>query len=176
MTSPSQLSAWADRILDSLDETGISSASVVTWMQNNLYQLNLALSTGFITNSSGYIDPGLNQSESGIYEQMYFCHYFGKKGNSTLGAFALDWTEIRSEEGDVIRRVSKNEVSKNYFGQQKECKIQLKELIEWYQSENLVMAGQILLGDRGNIADGDQMTHHQPPTDIYTSHSTVWRG
>lgn len=174
MTSPAQLSVWADRMLESLDETGVTNTSVVTWLQTNLFRLNLALETGFITNSSGYIDPDMVPNESGIYEQMYYCYYYGKKANQMLGANAYDWTEIRGEDQGSIRKVSKNEIAKTYRAQAAECKIQLKELIDWYSQQDMMLVGQILLGDRGNIADGDLMDYCQPPTE-YTSHSTVWR-
>jgi hypothetical protein len=175
MISPSNLSTWADRILDSLDETGISNASVVTWMQNNLYRLNLPLGTGFICNSSGYIEPDMNQYESGIYEQQYFCYYYKKKANQFLGAAGYDWTEIRGEEDGSIRRVSRNEVAKTYMQNGKECEVQLKDLINWYIEQDITLVGQILLGDRGDIAAGDQMSYNQPPNQYISDYSTVWR-
>lgn len=174
MTSPAQLSGWADRMLDSLGETGVTTTSVVVWLQNNLFRLNLALETGFITNSSGYIDPDMTQNESGIYEQMYYCSYYNKQANMMLGANGYDWTEIRGEDQGSIRRVSKNEIAKVYRAQTADCKIQLSELIDWYTSQDLMLAGQILLGDRGDIASGDLLDYCQPPTE-YTTHSTVWR-
>ena len=175
MISPTQLSTWADRLLDSLDETGIPNSWVVTWFQNNLYKLNSALGTGFITNSSGYIEPDMNQFESGIYEQQYFCQYYKKKANANLGASAWDWTEIRGEDQGSIRKVSKNEVAKTYMQMSKDCELSLSQLIEWYQSNNASVAAQILLGDRGDIAAGDMMYLCQPPNQYIDYHSTVWQ-
>jgi hypothetical protein len=175
MTSPYQLSVWAERILDSLDETGIANSLVVTWFQNNLYKLNLALGTGFVTNSSGYIEPDMNQFESGIYEQQYFCYYYKKKANANLGASSWDWTEIRGEDQGTIRKVSKNETAKTYLQLSKECEQSLKDLIEWYAEQDMVMVGQILLGDRGDIASGDLMYNYQPPNQYFDYHSTIWQ-
>lgn len=172
MASPSQLSGWAGRILESLDETGISTGRVVTWLQNNLYKINNALSTGFYT-EDGYISPEMTMNESGIYEQMYICDYYTKKGNAALGAFAYDWTEIQGDKQGSIRRVSKNEVAKTYQQYAKECKSELKELIEWYQGQNQTFVAQILLNDRGQTADGGLIDYHQPPTHLY-SNSTIW--
>lgn len=175
MTSPAALSTWADRILDSLDETGISNASVVTWMQNNLYRLNLAVGTGFICNSSGYIEPDMNQYESGIYEQQYFCYYSRKKANQLRGAAGYDWTEIRGEQDGSMRRVSRNEAAKGYLQDAKDCEVQLKDLIDWYIQQDITLVGQILLGDRGDIAAGDQLCYSQPPNEYISQSSTIWR-
>lgn len=174
MTSPAALSTWADRILDSLDETGISNASVVTWMQNNLYRLNLAVGTGFVCNSSGYIEPDMNQYESGIYEQQYFCYYYKKKANQFLGAAGYDWTEIRGEQDGSIRKVSRNEIARTYMTSAKTCQDSLAELIKWYQEQDVMLMGQILLGDRGDLAAGDQLSYGQPPTQYIPSTSTIW--
>jgi hypothetical protein len=172
MASPSQLSGWAGRVLESLDETGISTGRVVSWFQNNLYKVNNALSTGFYT-EGGYILPDMTSNESGIYEQMYICDYYSKKANSALGAFAYDWTEIRGEDQGSIRRVSRNEVAKTYQAQAKECKVDLNELITWYQDQGRTLVSQILLNDRGAIADGGLMDYCQPPTHLYHN-STIW--
>ena len=172
MASPSQLSGWAGRILESLDETGISTGRVVTWLQNNLYRVNNALSTGFYT-EGGYILPDMTMNESGIYEQMYVCDYYSKKANLALGAFAYDWTEIRGEDQGSIRRVSKNEVAKSYQAQAKECKVDLKELINWYQEQDQTLVAQLLYSDRGQFADGGLMDYCQPPTHLYNN-STIW--
>lgn len=172
MASPSQLSGWAGNILETLEETGISTGRVVSWFQNNLYKLNNILSTGFYT-EDGYILPEMTTNESGIYEQMYICDYFNKKGNAALGAFAYDWTEIRGEDQGTIRRVSRNEIAKTYQQYAKDCKADLKELISWYEEQNQILVGQLLYSDRGQFADGGLMDYHQPPTHMY-SNSTIW--
>ena len=172
MTSPSQLSGWAGRILETLDETGISTGRVVSWFQNNLYRINSSLSTEFYVDS-GAIEPDMTMNQSGIYEQMYICDYYSKKANSALGAFAYDWTEIRGEDQGSIRRVSRNEVAKTYQSMAKECKADLNNLILWYEEAQAIVLGQILLNDRGQIGDGGLMAYHQPPTNYYDN-STIW--
>jgi len=172
MASPSQLSGWAGRILESLDEAGITTGRVVSWLQNNLYKINNALSTGFYS-EDGYILPEMTLNESGIYEQMYICDYYEKKGNSALGAFAYDWTEIQGDKQGSIRRVSRNETAKTYRSYANDCRANLKELINWYQEQDRVLIGQILINDRGQIADGGLLEYHQPPTHYY-GNSTIW--
>lgn len=172
MASPSELSGWAGRLLESLDETVISTGRVVSWFQNNLYHINSALSTGFYLND-GSILPEMTTNESGIYEQMYICDYYTKKGNAALGAFAYDWTEIKGEDQGTIRRVSKNEVAKTYQQYSKDCKTDLKQLIKWYEERTQVLLGQVLYRDRGQMADEGLMDYSLPPTHMY-SHSTIW--
>lgn len=173
MPSPSELSGWAGRILDSLDETTVTTGRVVTWLQNNLYQLNLAIETEFYV-EDGYILPDMIATESGIYEQMYICDYFSKKANANLGANAYDWTEIDGDKQGKIRRVSKNEVAKTYRALGTDCKEQLKKLIDWAQEQDLVLAGQILYNDRGEIAQGGLICECSPPTDLVSCYSTIW--
>lgn len=174
MTSPAALSDWAVRILDNLDETGIAVPFVVTWLQNNLYRLNFALGTGFVCDSSGYISPDMNQYESGVYENQYFCYYYQKKMNQLLGAAGYDWTEIRGEDDGSIRKVSRNEAAKTYRTMYQDCQTSLKELIQWYQEQDIMLVGQILLGDRGDLAAGDTMMYKQPPNQYVSSASTIW--
>lgn len=172
MASPSELSGWAGRLLESLDETYISTGRVVSWFQNNLYYINNALSTGFYL-ENGYILPQMTTNEAGIYEQMYICDYYTKKGNAALGAFAYDWTEIRGDDQGTIRRVSKNEVAKTYKQYSIDCRIDLKQLIKWYEQQTQLLLGQVLYNDRGQMADGGLMEYSLPPTHMYLN-STIW--
>lgn len=169
--SPSDLSGWIIRVHENLDETGISTSRGVSWFQNNLYKINIALETGFYT-ETGWIYPSMTQNESGLYEQMYICDYYNKKGNSALGAFAYDWTRIEGDKQGGISRVSKNEVAKTFLQYAKDCKSQLNELIRWIEEEDLILVGQVLLRDRDDIAQGDLMAY-SPPSHLY-SNSTVW--
>jgi hypothetical protein len=175
MTSPPQLSGWVIRIHEYLSETGISTARAVSWMQNNLYRLNLALSTTFYTDGTGYINPDMDSNQSGIYEHMYVCDYYSKKANENAGAGAFDWTEMEGDKQGRIRRVSRNEVSKTYQMQNKDCSAALKDLIRLYKQGNLLLLGQILYNDRGQIADGGLMDLHSPATN-YGSNPADNRG
>ncbi len=175
MTCAAELHVWAERILESLDETGVTTSHVVTWFQNNLYQLNLAISSAFYT-TGGCIIPDMEPVHSGLYENMYFCYYFNKKANSALGAFAMDWTEIEGEKQGKIRRVSRNEVAKTYRLAAQDCKASLAELIKAYNEGNgAVLAGQVLYGDRGQVADHGLMHLDDPISEYRSPYSTVWR-
>lgn len=174
-TTPAQLSEWAERILESIDETGIGAARTVTWLQHNLYRLNSALSTGFYL-ESGNIYPDMPQGVSGIYEEMYYCDYLNKKANAALGVHSYDWTEISGDEQGTIRRVSKNEVAKTYRTMSKDCQERLDKLVKWYLGTltDIVFAGQVLYGDRGTVADFGLINFHAPPTEYYSNNNTVW--
>jgi hypothetical protein len=174
MTTPAQLLTWSERILDSLSETGIAAASVVTWFQNSLYKLNLALGSGFYT-ESGNILPDMSPNISGIYEEIYYCYYLNRKATQNLGAGAWDWTEIAEDNQGRIRKVSRNEIAKSYQAQAKDCKQTLEELIEWFQQgEGHTLVGTILYGDRGQVADHGLIGYHDPPTTVRSPYNTVW--
>lgn len=170
--TPSEISGWAGRILESLDETVLTTGRVVSWLQNNLYQINLALGTAFYT-QAGYIEPSMYPTESGIYEQMYICDYYTKKANAALGANSYDWTEIAGDKQGTIRRVSKNEVAKTYRTQSTDCKTSLKELILWFQEQDITLASQILYNDRGEVSNDGLIPLCYPPAEYYCT-STVW--
>lgn len=170
--SPSDQSGWIERVHETLSETGISVSRGVSWLQNNLFRINLALETGFYS-LTGYIYPDMTPNESGLYEQMYICDYYSKKANSALGAFAYDWTEIQGDKQGSIRRVSRNEIAKTYLQFAKDCKVNLAELIDWMKTNDAILLGQITLGFRDDVAQQDLM-QYCPPSELY-SNSTIWR-
>ncbi len=175
MTCAAELNVWAERLLESLDETGVTTARVVTWFQNNLYKLNLSLGTSFYT-ESGCLLPELTLNQSGIYETIYICEYFHRKANANLGAAAWDWTEIEGDKQGKIRRVSRNEIAKNYRTLANDCKVSLAELIKAYnEGDGVTLAGQVLYGDRGQVADHGLMHLDDPISEYRSPYSTVWR-
>ena len=176
MICPGELSTWAERILDSLDETGITTSSVVVWMSNHLYLINTAIGSGFYTNGSGYIEPDFSPNVSGLYESMYVCYYYNKKANSALGAFSSDWTEIEGEKQGKIRRVSRNEVSKTYRLMAQDCRSSLAELIKAYnENDGTTLVGQVLMGDRGQVADHGLMALSDPVSVYHNPYSVISR-
>ncbi len=161
MASPADLTGWAIRILDYLDESGISVSSTVSWLQNNLYRINLAIGSGFYT-ESGYILPEMSPTVSGLYENQYYCFYYNKKANSTVGAFAYDWTSIEGADQGSIRRVSKNEVAKTYRSLATDCQAALADMVKAYNEGDVTALGQILWGWRGEVAGNDLLCPCEP--------------
>ena len=177
MATAAELSVWAERILQSLDETTISSTRLVTWLQTNLYRINLAVGSGYYLEDNGSILPAMSAPISGLYEEIYYCDYLNKKANALVGAFAYDWTEIEGDKQGKIRRVSKNEGAKTYTIMAKDCQTRLKDLIRWYNSQfndSIMCAGQVLYGDRGEVADTGLRNYNYPPDGYYSSTNTTW--
>ena len=94
--------------------TSPDTTAIEYWLENNYGALNIAIGSSFVLNESGDdLVPELSIEEANIYEAMYFCRFYGRQITSNLGAAAYDWSEV-SEDGDRIRRVSKNEIAKSY--------------------------------------------------------------
>lgn len=116
----------------------------------------------------------MTQQTSGIYTEMYYCHYYGRKVSENLGAAGYDWTEIRGEDQGSIRKVSKNEVSKVYRGMQNDCHTRLDKLTSWYHSAcNPNLPLQVLYNARSGSADSG-LRCPVPPASYYAPYNTVW--
>lgn len=175
MTCSAELATWSERILDSLDETGVTSSSVVVWLQNNLHLINLAIGSGFYT-ESGCILPEMSPNVASLYESHYICYYYNKKANSALGGFSADWTEIEGEKQGKIRRVSRNEVSKTYRLMAQDCKQSLAELIKAYnEGDGITLAASIDYTHRGQVADHGLMQLNDPTSETRNPYSVIWR-
>lgn len=145
-----ELTIWASQILDDLADTTTSTGSVVSWLQTNLYQVNGALGTQYYLNESGCIEPNMDPMGSGIYTQMYNCHWLRKKAIQNLGAAGYDWTRFQGEEQGSITKVSRNETSKTYRILAEDCKKIVDELTDWYKG---VYVGQVLYSQRCSTTD-----------------------
>lgn len=163
-------SGWASRLLESLDDSITPTGSVVVWLRNNLGSLNLRLNSEFAL-SGLCIEPAMSTNVSGIYSEMYFCHYFSKSANKLLGSAQWDWTEIRGDEQGSIRRVSKNEISKTYRLLAKDCQENLARLTEWFNGLNGSLPTQILYGERFGGSNFDLLP---PPSNYYSECNFIW--
>ncbi len=134
MPSSTDLSGWAGDIIESMELSGVLTGSVVSWLENNIGSLNLALREeyGLI---SGQILPEMSVNAMAIYTQMYECYYLAKEGRRSAQLGFDDWVEIDGEEQGRIRKVSKSELSKNFISMAKECQENLKNLTKWYVHE-----------------------------------------
>lgn len=180
MTCLSGISGWAGMILESLQETGIPTGQVVTWLQNNLGTLNIAIDTYYeISGVSGCIYPDMNQSASGIYTEMYYCYYYQRKSQQNLGAMAYDsWTEIEGKDEGKIKRVSKNEIAKVYRSLYLDCKDNVKDLVKWYKDQSSAYyPRQTIYNSRIGVSDGGlrDVWQDYPPAAIFSSGNVVWQ-
>lgn len=171
MTSFSDLSGWAGRILENLSDTGTPTGRVVTWMTSNLYKLNIVLDTGYSV-SGEYIVPEFTTNVSGMYEEMYYCDYWNKKANEMLGAASYDWVEMEGADQGRIRKVSRNDTAKTYMSLAKDCRERLTSLISWYMGNQYpITPDQVLFNDRIGGAEWGLLF---PPSCDYSSHNTIW--
>ena len=174
-------SGWAGEILDSMGETGTTTGSVVTWLQNNLGSLNTKISTSHylsgVSGSGTCIFPDMNMATSGIYTEMYYCHFLSRKASQTLGALSFDWTFVEGDDQGAIRRVSNNDRAKTYAQLSKDCRDRLDELVKWYNFENNYAAPRQILGNSrvgsANSAMRDANSVY-PPESIYSSYNVIW--
>lgn len=176
-TCASELSGWAGQILDGIGETGVTTGRVVSWLQNNLYKLNISLGTGFYLDGSGCVQPDMNSFESGLYSEMYYCDYLNKKANEFLGAMAYNQIiEFEGQDQGKIKRVSKNEIAKTYKSMSSECQLRLRELIDWYKDDNnpYSPAYSINYSDRGSVTDWGLMSYCAPPTHMYSENNCIF--
>lgn len=160
---------WAGQILESLDDTTTPTGYVVSWLQNNLYRLNLALNTEFSLSGSCII-PEMSSAISGIYTEQFYCFYFTKQSNKLLGANSFQWIEIIGEDQGKIRRASPVDVSKTYITLAKDCKENLKKLTEWYNGNQATLCSQILYGERFGGSNFDLL----PPPEFYCENNFIW--
>jgi len=161
---------WASLILESLGDTTTPTGSVVSWLKNNLGQLNLRLEEEFVL-SGDCIEPEMSQNVSGIYTEMYYCYYYNRQATKNLGASAYDWTEIAGDEQGTIRKVSKNEVAKTYRLLAKDCNENLDKLTDWYlETKGPILPTQVLYGARYGGSNFGLL----PPPNCYSHNNFIW--
>lgn len=156
MPSSTDLSGWAGEIIDSMALSGVTTGSVVSWLENNVGTLNLYLQTTGYYLYSGDILPEMTINAMAIYTQMYECYYLSKEARYAAQLGYNDWVEINGEDQGSIRKVSKSELSKNLSSLAKDCNARLNDLLDWYLEEGgNGNAGRIplqVLGDQGNYS------------------------
>ncbi len=123
----------ATEIYSSLDSPEITSIpAICTWLQYTaITKLNVLLCANFQPDGED-VTPELNGNQAAILTQLYSIYYYDKIIRVNLGAAAYDWSEI--VEGDTnIRRVSKNEIAKNYIQLKKAANDDLVRMILYYR-------------------------------------------
>lgn len=157
-TCPPQLSGWAGRIIDYINDPSISTGSIVSYFQYNLYKLNLRIETDFYLGESGCIYDQLNPIQSGIYEKMYYCDYLSNRATNVLYLNDFDWTAIDGDKQGSVKKVSNTERAKVTRTQANDCRIELTELIDLYNNNGYYGApAQITFSERGHVSQGSLM-------------------
>ena len=177
MTSLSDLSGWAGRIIENMPSGATTVGRIASWLQNNIYRVNTTLvqfpEDSFYW-SGDYLVPDMNMNISGIYEEMYYCDYMRKQAMNLVGAAAYDWSEIQGEDQGTIRRVSKNEQAKTYRTLCKDCEENIASLINWYNTTYSTgeLACQVLYSERLS-GSNTGLLPLLPPSYLY-SYNTIW--
>jgi hypothetical protein len=175
MTS-TELSGWAYRIQGNLEDSTVSVGMIISWLQNNLYKINISLPVPVEYSISGdSIAPDMTSAISGIYEEMYYCDYMKKKCRMSLGAASYDWVEVDGADQGRIRRVSKNEQAKTWRTLYQDCEKRIDELIKWYEDtySEYPMADQILYNERCSVSEGGLQVF-VPPYQLISPYNSVW--
>jgi hypothetical protein len=127
----------ADEIYRELDQPNIVSIPmIVFWCGANVGKLNLLLheEIEFVDNE---FSPELSVEQAAVLKILYIISYYSKQMASHLGAGAYDWSELT--EGDTrIRRVSKNEIAKNYSQLRSSYSAELDELVYRYKNNQVI--------------------------------------
>lgn len=131
------------------DTYALPLCSVSGWLDANVGQLNVLLSTSIDIDSTGNFDPELCRDEESIYTQMFLVNYYEKAARNTLrhytyrqqesvndsgsqGVLSEEWTMIK--EGDtVIQRSSRGEIAKSFRQFGKDADEKLRDLVFKYQ-------------------------------------------
>lgn len=173
-TSLAQISGWALEIIENVGDTGVSVSKVSTWLKTNLRKLNLSINSEFYFDTDTQsILPDMDMNQSGIYEEMYYCHYLDRKVNENLGAASYEWIEMQGEDQGKIRRASRTESSKIYASQAKLCNERIKGLITWYYNiTSPISPLQVIYNER--LSNNEQGLLY-PPEELMRASNTVWK-
>ena len=145
----------ADEIYKELGEPAdLSVATIAYWLRNKVGELNNLIFQDFRINSSyeidredpdntgSYLEIGID--EMAILKKMYMVYYYENKVRSTLAAASTDSIIEVSSDGDRVRMINKNELSKTYISMKKSEHEELMGLVSSYkinQSNPVQVAG-----------------------------------
>lgn len=92
--------------------TDLSVSQIEFWLLANIGQVNLLIDEAILVESDEFV-PELTSEQKEILKTLYYVKWATTGMQSNLGAAGYDWSEL-SEGDSKIRRVSRNEVAKNY--------------------------------------------------------------
>jgi hypothetical protein len=145
MYSSLNLSGWAGQILDDYLISGVTTGSVVSWLESNVGKLNILIKENFYVeyiSGSGEILPEMNQPATSIYTKIYECEYLSRQAKQAAYLGISDWVELEGADQGKIRKVSKTEASKELRNLAKDCKSELTDLIKDYKAQ---VSGEYLI-------------------------------
>lgn len=125
---------------DLLETDDTSVVKILEWLKANLGQLNDLISSSYEIVGNDAV-PELGLDESAIFGNIYLMNYYQRQQKNNLGAssYDTDWSEI-VEADTRIRRVSKNELAKNYRLLSNDIRDYLYKISEYYRRWRCVPA------------------------------------
>lgn len=145
-----QQQAWADQLLDALEDTTTSTGTTVAWLQANLGLLNTSLRREYAL-SGDSITPAMSAIDSGVYNEFYMCYWLKKRSRTMVGSMDIDWTEMRGDDQGSVKRVSNTQKAQTYQSLAKDCDINLKELIKEVKGGVYATPVQITFNERRSV-------------------------
>ena len=146
------LTYFINNIYNELGEPfNYSPQKITSWVldNSNLGKLNNLIGTCFsgvsytndCGNVTGYgIDPAINNDQLAIYKMLFDYEYFKAESRNVARSSATigsDWTDLR--EGDSsIKKINKNEISKNFRALSRDSKEDLDKAVKMYLKYNAV--------------------------------------
>ena len=84
---------------------------------------------------TGYdLVPNPSNDQLAIYKMIFDCNYYKQQSKNlarSAGMIGSDWTDLR--EGDSnIKKINKNEISKNFRGLSQDCQSELNKNVKMY--------------------------------------------
>jgi len=150
--TPAMQSGWAGDIIESLQDTALSTGSVVGWLRSNLGHLNLLIRSSYILEEEDIV-PEMTDIQSGIYNELYWCFWLKRKAKNTLGAANYDWIEISGAEQGTVRKVSDTQKAVTFQSMARDCDENLKNLIKQYKGGEFSSPRQITFNNRRSVPD-----------------------
>lgn len=129
----------ADEIYTELGSpSSTSAAAIKIWLDQNVGQLNNSLGTSYVI-SSAVFTPDINAQSIYCYKLLYSIYYNNLQINTVLGAAGNYALEVDSDGGRV-KLVNRLDFIKAYRDWNKELLQALKDLRNYYRSDNASVA------------------------------------
>ena len=121
----------ADEIFRELGEpSALSIPAISFWIRTNIGTLNSLIYQNFTINTSYEVDRedpedaakviDIDEEAISILKKMYLVHFYGMKVRETMDAASTDSVLSVENDGVLIRKINKNELSKTYASMRKQ--------------------------------------------------------
>jgi hypothetical protein len=126
---------WYSDLLET-DDTTVTK--ILEWLKNHIGDLNNLIATNYhiIGNDT---DIELGNDEASIFGMIYLMNYYQRQQKVNLGASAYDWSEV-VEADTRVRRVSRNEIAKNYRLLANDLRDNMNKMVEYYKKFKCIPA------------------------------------